>query len=174
MGDPGTNFSMKILTCSALFGQAAVAESQGDIESARTTLQKIVETANPDYPDLAEQATFRMSTLEPLVNRLVLPNAADLPTPPEPEAVPDPLELLRGQLNLESATPEKGAGTPESSEASSLILEGGSTTPPAATPATATEPAPTEPAASEPAASEPATSEPATTEPAAEPSGDGG
>ena len=174
VGDPGKNFSKKILTCSALFGQAAVAESQGDIESARATLQKIVETANPDYPDLAEQATFRISTLEPLVNRIVLPNAADLPTPPEPEAVPDPLELLRGQLNLEPTTTEEGDGTEESSEASSLILQGGSTTPPATTPPATTPPATTPPATTEPAPSEPATSEPATTEPAAEPSGDGG
>ncbi len=163
VGDTDKNFSMKILACSALFGQAAVAESQGNIEQARVVLTKIVETANPEYPDLADQATFRISTLEPLANRLVLPAAADLPAPPEPEAVPDPLELLRGQLNQGSAATAEPANEETDQDAggaSALILENVPVSP--------------EPATSEPAASEPATSEPATSEPAADPSGDGG
>jgi hypothetical protein len=193
VGDLGKNFSMKILACSALFGQAAVAESQGNIDQARVTLTKILETANPEYPDLAEQATFRISTLEPLATRLVLPNEADLPTPPEPEAIPDPLELLRGQLNLESAgttAPANNETTQDSGDASALILEGAptttppataepattppATTPPATTPPATTPPATTPPATTPPATTPPATTPPATTEPAAEPSGDGG
>jgi hypothetical protein len=180
VGDPGKNFSMKILVCSALFGQAAVAESQGNIEQARTALNKIVETANPEYPDLANQATFRISTLEPLANRLVLPAAADLPTPPEPEAVPDPLDLLRGQLNQESAAPASEGVEQDPDGASALILENvpatsePATSEPATSEPATSEPATSEPATSEPATSEPATSEPATSEPAADPSGDGG
>ena len=183
VGDTDKNFSMKILACSALFGQAAVAESQGNIEQARVVLTKIVETANPEYPDLADQATFRISTLEPLANRLVLPAAADLPAPPEPEAVPDPLELLRGQLNQGSAATAEPANEETDQDAggaSALILENVPVSPEPATsePATSepatSEPATSEPATSEPATSEPAASEPATSEPAADPSGDGG
>ena len=104
---------------------------------------------------------------------------ADLPEAPEPEAIPDPLELLRGQLNENPAPTVEGdvsgeeAASTAQDDASSLILEGGATEPAPATtepaPAT-TEPAPatTEPA---PATTEPA---PATTEPPAEPTGDDG
>lgn len=135
VGDVSVDFPKKILACSALFGQAAVAECRGDIDQARTVLQRIVETANPQYPDVAEQATMRISTLEPLAVRIALPADADLPEAPEPEPVPDPLELLRGQLESE---PAAGEATDEDTsaaaeDASSLILEGGTVAPPTTT-----------------------------------------
>ena len=142
VGDYGADFAKKLLVCSGLFGQAAVAESRGDIDRARTLLETVTTTADPEYPQLADQARTRIDSLEPLGTKIALPNEADLPKPPEPEVQPDALELLRGgsapltpSTSAEGATEEDGAGD----EAKSLIIEGGvETEPPTATP----EPAP--------------------------------
>lgn len=156
VGDYGSDFAKKLLVCSGLFGQAAVAESLGEIDRARTLLESVTTTANPEYPQLAEQATERINSLEPLGTRIALPAEADLPKPPEPVVQPDALELLRGG-GLE-VTPSGDGETAEPSEVESLIIEGASS--PENTPA---EPEPAAEPAVEPAA-EPA-AEP-TTEPA--------
>ncbi|MCH2144266.1 MAG: hypothetical protein MK082_03855, partial [Phycisphaerales bacterium] len=161
IGDYQKDFPKKILACSALFGQAAVAESQGDIEAARAALDKVIATANPEYPDLAAQASTRIETLTPLATAIVLPDDADLPKPPEPEPVPNPLDLLRGNTTAPATDTTEGSDE-ATSEAETLIIEGADTTSePAA------DPAPAEPAA-DPAPAEPA-ADPAPAEPAADP-----
>lgn len=121
-----TDFPRKLLVISALFGQAAIAESKGEIDDSKQLLARIVEIANPEYPQLAAQATERNDTLGMLAMDLVLPSAADLPEPPPPAEIPDPASLLRTEAPDADAP---ATNTEGSGDASSLILEGGTSTP---------------------------------------------
>ena len=137
-----TTFAKKLLVISALFGQAAIAESEGNIEASKQALAQVVAIANPQYPQLAEQATARTESLAALSTPITLPTQADLPEPPAPVELPDPTELLRPN----EATSTETSSAPEGGDASSLILEGAnpSAAPVAPKPAppTATKPAP--------------------------------
>ena len=162
-------FPKKLLVVSALFGQAAIAESQGDIEQGRKVLARIVEVANPQYPQLAEQATARTESIGQYASRITLPAQSELPEPPESATtLPDPTSLLRPD-----ASTDAGETTDEPGDASNLILQGTQSDTTAPTESTeSTEPAaePTEPAAepTEPAA-EPTEPAPAPSEPATSP-----
>jgi hypothetical protein len=141
-------FAKKVLVVSALFGQAAIAESQGNIEESKRVLARIVDVSNPQYPQLASQATARTESLGPLATPIVLPAKVDLPEPVAPVQIPDPAALLRpdgATTGEEPAATESAPG-----DASSLILEGA---PPPAEPAPAPEPIEPAPA---PEPSEPA------------------
>ena len=124
-------FAKKLLVISGLFGQAAVAESQGNLDEAKTLLSRISTIAEPEYPDLAAQATARSGDLAITTTKVSFPLAADLPQPPPAADIPDPAELLgTGALITPLDAPtddDSAAATPADSNdtASNLILEGG-------------------------------------------------
>jgi hypothetical protein len=67
-----------LLTVTALYGRAAVAESNGDIDSAKTFYEKIISRISNQYPALADQARSRIDTLPPLANTINLPSDLDV------------------------------------------------------------------------------------------------
>jgi hypothetical protein len=118
-------FAKKLLVISALFGQAAVAESREDSAGAKTLLARIETIAMPQYPDLAAQAKERSDSQAIVTTKVSFPLAADLPQPAPAETLPDTSELLG------TGTSEPAAGAAADTEpdsASSLILEGGAGT----------------------------------------------
>lgn len=67
-------------TAAALFGRAAVAETQGKFDEATSLLQRAEKVAATRYPAVAAQATKRLATVESLRNPYpVPPGAATLP-----------------------------------------------------------------------------------------------
>ncbi|MAB71247.1 MAG: hypothetical protein CMJ54_01940 [Planctomycetaceae bacterium] len=72
-------FAGKPMMIAGLFGRAAVAESDGRLDDARTHLQAVVEVSTPEYSPMAEQATARLENLDGIGDHASLPNQADLP-----------------------------------------------------------------------------------------------
>jgi tetratricopeptide (TPR) repeat protein len=76
-----------ILTLNALYGLAAVDESRGDLDAARSRYQQIVSVAETAGFDLhARIATSRIERLDSLREVPSLPARAQVPKPPEPAA----------------------------------------------------------------------------------------
>ena len=71
-------FATKPITISALFGRAAVAESRGDVEEARASLNHITRIAMPEYPGVATQAEARIEDLEEVTSIGALPTNASI------------------------------------------------------------------------------------------------
>lgn len=102
-------FSGKPLAMSALFGRAAVAESRGDVEGARSALMNITHVAMPEYPNIADQAEARIETLEAVASAVALPLAESLvpePTDAGPFTPPIVDDLLATFEDEANATPE--------------------------------------------------------------------
>ncbi|MCP3858624.1 MAG: hypothetical protein GY704_03135 [Phycisphaeraceae bacterium] len=72
-------FAGKPMMIAGLFGRAAVAESAGRLDDARTHLEEVVKISTPEYPPLAEQATARLENLDGISAHASLPNQGDLP-----------------------------------------------------------------------------------------------
>lgn len=67
-----------ILTVSGMNGRAAVAESKGDIESAKRFYESVISRSKNSFPALAAQAQSRIDTLDVLVEKVVLPTDAEV------------------------------------------------------------------------------------------------
>ena len=67
-----------LFVVSGLFGRAAVAESKGDIDSARGYYEAIPTRAERLYPGLSTQARFRLDTLDVLAEEIALPTDAEV------------------------------------------------------------------------------------------------
>ncbi len=67
-----------LLSVTALYGRAAVAEANGDIDLAKNFYEKIIARISNLYPALADQARSRIDTLPPLVNVITLPSDLDV------------------------------------------------------------------------------------------------
>ena len=121
--DYKTTFAKKLYVISALFGQAAIAESRGEIENGKALLARITEIAEPQYPQLAAQAGQRSDSMDVLAVKTSFPAQADLPAPPVAETTPDASALIgtEGVLAPAGATQED-ATTNE--DASDMILKG--------------------------------------------------
>jgi hypothetical protein len=59
-------------------GRAAVAESQGDIESAKGYYEDVISRSKSFFPALATQAQSRIDTLDQLTEKIVLPTDAEV------------------------------------------------------------------------------------------------
>ncbi|MDZ4831866.1 MAG: hypothetical protein SGJ09_16945 [Phycisphaerae bacterium] len=68
---------------SALFGKAAVAESRGDLDSARTLLGEAKAVAATPFPKFADQAQLRIDSLGKLAMAAEIPSRASLPAKPD-------------------------------------------------------------------------------------------
>ncbi|MEE2906542.1 MAG: hypothetical protein VX527_01795 [Planctomycetota bacterium] len=74
-------FGDTLTTVSALNGLAAIAESRGDVDQARTYYEKAADRAATWYPILAEQARGRAATAELYAQDVILPNPPPVATP---------------------------------------------------------------------------------------------
>ena len=121
--DYKTTFAKKLYVISALFGQAAIAESRGDIENGKALLARIMDIAEPQYPQLATQAGERSDSMDVLAVKTSFPAQADLPVPPVAETTPDASALIgtEGVLAPPGATAEDAATNEDASE---MILKG--------------------------------------------------
>ena len=81
-GMPG----MQPFVLSALFGKAAIAESRGDLATARTALEDASTLAAETYPRYAGHAKTRLETLALLETPARIPAKAELPVKPVPAA----------------------------------------------------------------------------------------
>ncbi len=114
-----TGFAAKPFVISALFGQAAVAESRGDVELATTKLQAAAKMAQPEYPQLTLQAESRIENLAEVTSIGDLPMAESLASASTPEddtefttpVVNDLLDLFDSEPAVNVA-PEEPAETP--------------------------------------------------------------
>ena len=67
-----------LLIVSGLNGQAAVAEAQGDIESAKLYYEAAIVRIGDQYPILVAQAKRRLETLDPLSDAIALPSDVEV------------------------------------------------------------------------------------------------
>jgi len=67
-----------LFTISALNGRAAVSESNGTIDEARTYYEAVIARSGEQYPALAIQAQKRIDTLEDLAEEVSLPTDAEI------------------------------------------------------------------------------------------------
>lgn len=124
--DYKTTFAKKLFVISALFGQAAIAESRGKIDDGKVLLARITEIASPQYPQLATQAGQRSDSMDVLAVKTSFPAQADLPKPPVPETTPDASALIGTEGVLAPVAPA-GEAAPQDA-ASEIILKGQSET----------------------------------------------
>lgn len=125
----GRDEARTMLAVNAMYGLAAVHESKGELDEARRWYEQIIErTRGGTYDSHAKVAQRRIAGLDRLRQVPVLPEKAQVPTPPVPEI---PAELLQPPAQLPGATP-------------------GEPTPGQPAPTEPGEPAPTEPTPTEP------------------------
>jgi hypothetical protein len=111
-------FSGKPIAMAALFGRAAVAESRGDLEAAKSALKNVARVAMPEYPIIADQAQTRMADLDSVTQAVALPTAASLlaqPTDTEPYTQPiidDMLTTFEAEATPEPDAEPEPAPTP--------------------------------------------------------------
>ena len=74
-----SGFAGKPMMIAGLFGRAAVAESDGRIDDARTHLEEVARISAPEYSPMAEQATARLDNLDGIGLHADLPSQSDLP-----------------------------------------------------------------------------------------------
>jgi hypothetical protein len=149
----------RILAAGALFGLAAVAESKGEWDLARSTYQRIVELVKGTAAErhgLTAQA--RMDFMDALKNAPALPAKASLPPlppelqPPAPPApvpvpVPAPAPADAPAPGAEPTAPPAPASEPVPTPAAEPVVPPATepVTPPSTAPATPPAPAPTPP-----------------------------
>ncbi|MCH2152054.1 MAG: hypothetical protein MK089_01795 [Phycisphaerales bacterium] len=105
-----------ITTVSALNGLAAIAESRGDVEQAKSYFEKAAARAEPYYPALADVARTRAANADQFSEDIELPLPPAAALPPElsaPTGLESPLDV-DNILNL----PTPGSETPAADEGS--------------------------------------------------------
>lgn len=97
------SLAMTLHVVGALQGVAVVAESQGDLDKARTWYEKAAERAEPNYPQLAVWARQRSATVDQYAQAVTLPTSSDLPPGQPPELLePAPVDdALKDLLQLD-------------------------------------------------------------------------
>ena len=76
--DDSKSDAMTLFAVSGLSGRAAVAESTGDIDTARMYYEAIIVRAGDQYPALATQAQLRIDSLGGLASAISLPTEAEV------------------------------------------------------------------------------------------------
>ncbi len=91
VGTNPENFAMKIFTINALFGRAAVAESEAKYDEAKRFLEDAAAAARPEYTGLKETAEKRIESLAWLAKTPPLPAQAEVAPDPNPQSAPPAL-----------------------------------------------------------------------------------
>jgi predicted negative regulator of RcsB-dependent stress response len=95
--DAGAGADRSIHAVNALFGRAAIAESRGELDPARSFYNDAATRAQAMYPELAAAAQRRAGTVGTLAQVVRLPSAADVARPAsarQPVAIDDTLRML--------------------------------------------------------------------------------
>ncbi len=79
LGDDDGSDDLTIYMTNALFGRAAVAEAQGDLEGAKGFYEQAAQRAGDYAPQIAARAERRIESLERLDTVAALPTTAELP-----------------------------------------------------------------------------------------------
>ena len=109
LSNAAPGFTGKPLAMASLFGRAAVAESRGDLEAAKSSLKNITRVAMPEYPVIAEQAEARIENLASMAEATELPLTASIlaaPTDSGSYAPPIIDDLLESFESEATADPE--------------------------------------------------------------------
>jgi len=78
VSDDDNNATSTLFAVGGLSGRAAVAEANGDIESARKYYESVITRAGNQYPGLASQAQSRIDSLDTLSALVALPTDEDV------------------------------------------------------------------------------------------------
>ena len=78
VADDNNTGASTLFAVSGLSGRAAVAESTGDIDTARTFYEAIIVRSGDQYPALAKQAQLRIDTLGALASAISLPTEKEV------------------------------------------------------------------------------------------------
>ena len=107
IADDDKSAERTILIVSGMNGRAAVAESKGDIESAKGHYEQVITRSKNFFPALATQAQSRIDTLELLVEEVVLPTDAEVTARNNQALQRDPMPI---NLTIDALTdlPESG------------------------------------------------------------------
>jgi len=102
-GDPARS----ILAIGAHFGMAAVDESRGQWDAAKSSYELAKAAATgADLPDLVKVATARLESLDQIKTVAALPTEASIKTkPPAPPAPPDPPATVLDGMTLPALAP---------------------------------------------------------------------
>ncbi|MCH2134418.1 MAG: hypothetical protein MK116_11785 [Phycisphaerales bacterium] len=146
-------FGDTITAYTALNGLAAVAECQGDVDSARKYYEQAATRAQEWYPVLADQARGRAETVDEYAADITLPKPASPLAPPaipggatlQPLDVDNILNLPAGALPGDAAPPAAPTGTPAAPAETPAAPAADDTAPPAEAPATEEEATPASP-----------------------------
>jgi hypothetical protein len=93
--------AITLLIVSGLNGRAAVAEAQGNIESAKGYYEAVIARVGDQYPILAVQARIRLETVDTLVDAIDLPSDVEV-TARNNQVLrrnPDPVNTMIEALN---------------------------------------------------------------------------
>jgi hypothetical protein len=96
---------MQPFVLSALFGKAAIAESRGDLATARSSLEEATTLATGTFPRYAGHAKARIETLALLETPARIPAKAELPV----KAAPAPMTPTVEDELLKSLQEQLGA-----------------------------------------------------------------
>ena len=78
VADDNNTDASTLFAVSGLSGRAAVAESTGNIDTARTFYEAIIVRSADQYPSLAKQAQLRIDTLGALASAISLPTEKEI------------------------------------------------------------------------------------------------
>ena len=78
VADDNNTDASTLFAVSGLSGRAAVAESTGNIDTARTFYEAIIVRSGDQYPALAKQAQLRIDTLGALASAISLPTEKEV------------------------------------------------------------------------------------------------
>lgn len=78
VADDNNTDASTLFAVSGLSGRAAVAESTGNIDTARTFYEAIIVRSGDQYPALAKQAQLRIDTLGALASAISLPTEKEI------------------------------------------------------------------------------------------------
>ena len=87
------NAANTLFAIGGLSGRAAVAEANGDIDSARTYYELVITRVGEQYPALATQAQSRIDTLETLAASVTLPSEEEVTARNNQEQKRDPKSI---------------------------------------------------------------------------------
>ncbi len=98
--------AVRPLVLSALFGSAAVAESRGDFERAKSLLTEAETLAGEQLPAFSAEAKRRIESLDRLASAAPLPLRASLPARPDQAPLaPNVMDELQKSLTVPPPTP---------------------------------------------------------------------
>lgn len=108
LGTKDAGESATLMTVTALNGRAAVAESRGKLDEARSFYEQAAKKAQAQFPLLAKQAQDRAATVMDETKVAALPTAAEAAIDAQPAKGLDPVQVDPWISNMLFGPPESG------------------------------------------------------------------